>query len=75
MAKEPKAAAVKEKAAPTTRTLSERIEQIHLIVEESKPEGHSPIQLLLGVAGRQGLRAWDVFLSTVDPGSKKAAGK
>ena len=61
--------------APVPRTLTSYVEEITLIVERAKRDGVGSMQLLLGVAGRQGLGAWDVFLNTIDSGSKKAAGK
>ena len=64
-----------KEAAPPTRTLLSYVEELHLIVERAKLDGVRPIQLLLGVGGRQGLSAWDVFLTTFDPGSAKAAKK
>ena len=64
-----------EAAAPAPRTLTSYVEEIHLIVERAKRDGVGSMQLLLGVAGRQGLGAWDVFLNTIDKGSKKAAGE
>ena len=64
-----------EAAAPAPRTLTSYVEEVHLLVERAKRDGVGAMQLLLGVAGRQGLGAWDVFLNTLDPGSKKAAGE
>ena len=74
-AEAPVAEAPKVSEATAPRTLTSYVEEIHLIVNQAKRDGVGPVQLLLGVAGRQGLNAWDIFLNTLDPGSKKAAGK
>lgn len=72
-AKPPEESAVAQPEAP--RTLTHYVEEINRIVDRAKRDGIGPITLLLGVAGRQGLSAWDVLLNTFDPGGKQAAGK
>ena len=61
--------------APPPKTLTEHVEVVYQDVLNAKADGYSPVQVLLGVAGRLSLNAWDFFVNTFDPAGSKAAKK
>ena len=74
MANKQNAVETKEQAPPP-KTLTDHVEVVYQDVLNAKTDGYSPVQVLLGVAGRLSLNAWDFFVNTFDPAGSKAAKK